>query len=52
MYTFNLRNLNFYSNRVKMHMNSNINKLEHRLRNEEIRDIHNQSDYLNKKLDS
>ena len=33
-------------------MNSNINKLEHRLRNEEIRDIHNQSDYLNKKLDS
>ena len=32
-------------------MNSIVNKLEHRLRNEEIRDIHNHLDYLNKNLE-
>ena len=37
---------------MKIHLNSIVNKLEHRLRNEEIRDIHNHLDYLNKKLDS
>ena len=49
--TLNLRNLHFYSNRVKNHMNSIVNSLEHRLRNEEIRYIHNHLDYLNKNLE-
>ena len=32
-------------------MNSIVNKLDNRLRNEEIRDIHNHLDYLHKNLD-
>ena len=38
--TTNLRKLHFYSNKSKFHMNNIVNKFEHCLRNEEIKDIH------------
>ena len=50
--TTNIRKLHFYSNKSKFHMNNMVNKFEHRLRNEEIKDIHYHLNYLNKKLES